>query len=104
MKKGGIAHALSHLFYPFIFPAVLAFVILFVLALTSNSISVRRLGGVRWKKIHRSVYLAEILVIGHLFLQGGVALTWCYSLFIPLLALQQWRIRGTVRKKQMVSS
>jgi sulfoxide reductase heme-binding subunit YedZ len=46
----------------------LAFFGMLGLALTSNGFSVRRLGGKKWKLLHRSVYLITILVTAHIFL------------------------------------
>jgi sulfoxide reductase heme-binding subunit YedZ len=45
-----------------------AFLILFVMALTSNDVSVRRLGFRVWKRVHRFVYLASALVTVHVLL------------------------------------
>jgi len=47
---------------------VLAFLGMLALAVTSNNFSVRRLGGKRWKFLHRSVYLIAVLVTAHIFL------------------------------------
>lgn len=42
-----------------------AFVILLLLALTSNAASLRRLGAAGWRSLHRLVYLAAPLVVLH---------------------------------------
>jgi methionine sulfoxide reductase heme-binding subunit len=44
--------------------------ILAVLALTSNNWSVRRLGGKRWKLLHRLAYVAAIILIYHQTIAG----------------------------------
>lgn len=44
-----------------------AFVILIALAATSPKAMVRRLGGQRWRRLHRTVYLAGILGVAHYF-------------------------------------
>lgn len=49
----------------FITIGFLAFVLLVPLALTSNDRAVRRLGFVRWKRLHRLVYLAAICGVIH---------------------------------------
>lgn len=49
---------------PYIMVGFSAFLILFSLAVTSNSWSMRRLGA-RWQKLHRLVYLAALLAILH---------------------------------------
>ncbi len=49
----------------FIFVGFLAFVMLVPLALTSTAAAVRRLGFVRWKRLHRLAYAAAILGVIH---------------------------------------
>ncbi|BBB22908.1 sulfite oxidase subunit YedZ [Abyssogena phaseoliformis symbiont OG214] len=46
-----------------------AFILLFLLAITSTNKMVRRLGK-RWKKLHKSIYLIIILVIVHFYWQA----------------------------------
>lgn len=53
---------------PYITVGFLAWVFLFVLAITSNDYSVRRLGR-RWKILHRLVYPALLLAIVHVIWQ-----------------------------------
>jgi sulfoxide reductase heme-binding subunit YedZ len=43
----------------------LAWLIMLVLAVTSNDFSVRRLGGKKWKNLHRLAYLASALITLH---------------------------------------
>lgn len=50
---------------PFITVGVAAFMLLVPLAATSNQAMVRRLGGRRWLRLHRSVYLIAILAVTH---------------------------------------
>jgi len=49
---------------PYVTVGFLSFLILLVLALTSNMFSMRRLG-LRWKGLHRLVYAAALLAILH---------------------------------------
>lgn len=49
----------------FIFVGFFAFVMLLPLALTSTAAAVRRLGFVRWKRLHRLAYAAGILGVIH---------------------------------------
>ncbi|WP_456379599.1 sulfite oxidase heme-binding subunit YedZ [Thiolapillus sp.] len=51
---------------PYVTVGFLSFLILMVLALTSNMFSMRRLG-LRWKGLHRLVYVAALLAILHFF-------------------------------------
>lgn len=50
---------------PFILVGFATFVLLVPLALTSTAASVRRLGYVRWKRLHALVYAAAILAVVH---------------------------------------
>lgn len=52
---------------PFVTVGLLAFALLIPLALTSNKVSMRLLGG-RWKKLHRAVYVVAALSCLHFFL------------------------------------
>ena len=49
---------------PFITTGMATFLILFVLALTSNRFAVRKLGR-RWQKLHRLVYVAALVAVVH---------------------------------------
>jgi sulfoxide reductase heme-binding subunit YedZ len=49
----------------FITIGMLAFALLVPLALTSTNAAVRRLGYVRWKRLHRLVYLAAVCGVVH---------------------------------------
>jgi sulfoxide reductase heme-binding subunit YedZ len=44
-----------------------AFVLMIPLALTSSAWSIRRLGGKRWQRLHRLIYLTGILAVIHYF-------------------------------------
>jgi sulfoxide reductase heme-binding subunit YedZ len=50
---------------PFITVGFVTFVILVPLAATSTHAMVRRLGGLRWQRLHRAVYLAALLAVLH---------------------------------------
>lgn len=50
---------------PYITVGFTAFVLLIPLAVTSTNAMVRRLGGKRWKRLHRLVYLIGILGVVH---------------------------------------
>jgi sulfoxide reductase heme-binding subunit YedZ len=53
----------------FIFVGLAAFVLLIPLALTSTNAAVKRLGFVRWKRLHRLAYVAPILAVVHFILR-----------------------------------
>ncbi|MDE2790096.1 MAG: ferric reductase-like transmembrane domain-containing protein [Paracoccaceae bacterium] len=68
------------------------FAILFLLplALTSNDLSVRRLGW-RWKALQRFIYAAAVLVLLHwIFVHNNQAAALAH--FLPLFALETYRI------------
>jgi sulfoxide reductase heme-binding subunit YedZ len=44
---------------------MVCFVVLLPLALTSNNLAIRRLGGKVWQRVHRLAYLAAILAVLH---------------------------------------
>ncbi len=88
-----------------------SFAVLLVMAVTSNDWAVRKLGGRRWKKLHRLVYLLIPILFYHKGWAGkgglgaGVeqvieALIW----FSPLFALQVGRISLYFRKRGSESS
>jgi sulfoxide reductase heme-binding subunit YedZ len=60
---------------PFITVGFAALVLLVPRALTSTKASVRRLGYVRWEKLHRLVYLAGILAVIHFFWRVKIDVT-----------------------------
>lgn len=53
---------------PFILVGMTAFVLMVPLALTSTNRMVRRLGGKRWARLHRLVYLAAIAGVIHFWM------------------------------------
>src|SRR4051794_33628643 len=53
---------------PFIAVGMAAFLMLAPLAITSTNAMVRRLGGKRWQRLHRLVYLIGILGIVHFYM------------------------------------
>jgi sulfoxide reductase heme-binding subunit YedZ len=59
----------------FIFVGFAAFVLLVPLAVTSTNAAVRRLGFVRWKRLHRLAYVAGVLAAIHFLLRVKVIST-----------------------------
>ncbi len=53
---------------PFILAGMVAFVLMVPLAITSTNKMVKRLGGKRWAKLHRLVYLAAIAGVVHFWM------------------------------------
>lgn len=76
---------------PYVFVGAIAFVGLLALALTSNKISIRRLGR-RWKKLHRAVYVILLLVLLHmLWVVRADLLEWAWYAGVALMLLV-WRL------------
>src|SRR5262245_46147273 len=53
---------------PFILAGMLAFILMVPLAITSTNKMVKRLGGKRWAKLHRLVYLSAIAGVVHFWM------------------------------------
>ncbi len=77
-----------------------AFALLSGLALTSNDRSVRRLGGRRWKQLHRAVHLAAALTMAHWLLTAfDPTRAWIYSGFLCLLVAVRFLPRGSISSR-----
>ncbi len=83
----------------FILSGIVAFILLLVLAITSNNRSVRALGGKRWKRIHRLAYLIMFLLIYHQATQEKTGYRETAKLFAPLILLQTYRIGLAFKKR-----
>ena len=57
---------------PYITLGMIGAVLILPLALTSNDASLRRLGGARWRRLHRLTYPVALLAAIHFVLQGKV--------------------------------
>jgi sulfoxide reductase heme-binding subunit YedZ len=88
----------------FILVGFLAFLLLIPLALTSTNASVRRLGFVRWQRLHRLVYVAAILAALHFIWRVKIDLTEpaIYAGIIALLLAV--RIAAAARKRAKSSA
>lgn len=87
IKRGGFMETFPYLFHPALIPVFwIAFPIFTLLALTSNQISLKKLGFLKWKKLHKWVYLAEICVFLHMILVGESL--YAFLLFVPLFGIQ----------------
>lgn len=83
----GFMEGLIYFLHPAIIPAFwLALPILLALALTSNQYSIQRLTFAGWKRLHKTVYIAEISIMLHLILSGETLLM--LVCFGPLCILQ----------------
>lgn len=78
---------------PYITVGMLAFLMLLPLAITSNTLSIRRMGAAAWKRLHRLVYPAALLVgLHYIWLSCGFQIEpWAWT--GAILALLGLRIR-----------
>ena len=70
---GKVAHELTHRWYLIV--GGTAWLGLAVLALTSTDGMQRRLGGIRWRKLHQAVYAVALLALIHYFQQTKADVT-----------------------------
>lgn len=90
--EGGFGTFVTDWKKPFITVGLIAFTILFVLAITSPHFMVRRLGGRRWKWVHRLVYVAAVLVIYHQISARKLFPIQVVWIFGPVLVLECARV------------
>lgn len=69
-----------------------AFLVLMVLAITSNNYSVRKLGGKKWKQLHRIVFVSMIFVAIHVMLIEKTNLLYYGAISGSLILLQSIRL------------
>lgn len=85
---------------PYIWFGVLAYIIVFLLALTSPKWAKKRMGKT-WKKLHRLIYIAAVAAIIHYFwqLKGNLAEPVFYSSIVFLLL--GFRVLVWVKNRQL---
>lgn len=77
---------------PFIAAGFTGFVLLIPLALTSTAASIRRLGGQRWRRLHRLVYVSALAGVAHYYWQVKSDIRGPLVYFALIAALLLWRI------------
>ena len=87
---------------PFILAGVLALALLLALALTSTARAQRRLGAVRWRALHRLVYVVPWVVLLHFFwMRAGKRQFDDVLLYAALMGvLLGWRVLRFMAKKR----
>jgi len=99
LYEGGWHGLVRSLSKPFIWFGLGGLSILVVLALTSNRLSIRALGGRNWKRLHRLAYIAAALLIYHQAIAGKGHWHITRWLLFPLAALQLARVTKTLLTK-----
>ena len=92
LYEGGFAILASDIKKPFLVTGLIAFTVLFILAVTSLHRAVRWLGGRRWKQLHRLAYVAVALVAYHQAAARKIFPMQVLWIFVPLLLLELLRI------------
>jgi methionine sulfoxide reductase heme-binding subunit len=84
---------------PFLLTGLIAFTILFLLAITSLNAAVRWMGGKRWKNLHRLAYVAAALVAYHQAAARKIFPMQVLWIFVPLVMLEILRVVRQNQKK-----
>ena len=100
LYEGGWDGLVRSLSKPFIWFGLGGLSILVILALTSNQLSIRGLGGRNWKGLHRLAYVAAGLLIYHQAIAGKGHWAIARWLLFPLAALQLARLAKTFSRKK----
>ena len=74
---------------PFITVGMLGWVCLFLLAATSTAWAIRRIGGKRWMRLHRLIYVAAVAGVVHYWwiVKTGVLTPWRVTAILAVLLL-----------------
>jgi len=65
--------------------------------LTSNQYSIKKLSFSGWKKLHKTVYVAEVAIMLHMTLTGDFLIMLMF--FVPLCTLQLLKYKKTTSSK-----
>ncbi len=85
---------------PYIMVGMLALALMIPLALTSSAAAIRRLGGARWRGLHRLVYAIAILGVVHYWMSVKRDVTGPLAYAIVFAALLAYRVAKAVRDRQ----
>ncbi|MHB8390151.1 MAG: protein-methionine-sulfoxide reductase heme-binding subunit MsrQ [Acidobacteriaceae bacterium] len=101
------AHAMVHDIAkrPFITMGMLGWTCLFLLATTSTTWSIRKLGGKRWTMLHRLAYVAATAGVIHYWwiVKTGVRTPWKVTVVLAVLLLARalWSAKEAARRKKV---
>lgn len=87
----------------YLLAGTLATLIIWVMTFTSNDFSQKKLGR-NWKKIHRWIHVASVLILIHVFLIEKANLALLALLILPIAPFQLWRFAGYLKTKVQGSS
>lgn len=89
---------------PFITVGFLGFLLLLPLAITSTAGWIRRLGGRRWRILHRAIYLAAIAGVIHFYwkVKSDVRSPLFYGALVAVPLL--WRLGDWVSRRKLVAT
>lgn len=82
---------------PYLIFGMLAFVMVLALAVTSNRLSMRRMGTAGWRLLHRLIYPAAILAAVHWLWALKVWESWPLTILTVILVLLAQRLLGNGR-------
>ncbi len=90
----------------FITMGVAAWLMLLPLALTSTNLAIRKLGGKRWNRLHKLVYVAAIAGLIHYWWQvkSGVLLPLPFTLALGILLLARPILTSLQRRRQTLAA
>lgn len=87
---------------PFIAFGMLAFFLMVPLAITSTNAMVKRLGGKRWQRLHRLIYVTAILGVIHFWMIVKSDITYPALFGLVLLVLLGYRLYSRMKAKPAV--
>lgn len=86
-KRGGVMETLPFLLHPAIGPTmIIALPILGILTYTSRNSVIKKMGFLKWKKLHKTIYIAEVIIFLHMIIVGETFYACLF--FLPLFSVQ----------------
>ncbi|HEY9139438.1 MAG TPA: protein-methionine-sulfoxide reductase heme-binding subunit MsrQ [Bryobacteraceae bacterium] len=91
---------------PFITAGFTAFVLMVPLALTSTKGWIRRLGGKRWQRLHRLIYVTAIAAVVHYYwlVKSDIRLPVLYGVLVAVLLLYRLVVSVTRHARQRAAT